>query len=118
MQFAPVIKNYNTRRKLPQITSVEITPNIMHLDVPTIQPRTPSATSVVTLDTASQSAEEVPLPTNRMGKNPKKGKMHHGKKGQTYIIKVEEFNGQYDKIDVHFVGPYPDIASDLGGNHD
>ena len=25
---------------------------------------------------------------------------------------MEEFNGQYDEIDVHFVWPYPDMASD------
>ena len=25
---------------------------------------------------------------------------------------MEEFDGQYDKIDIHFVGPYLDMASD------
>ena len=32
-----VIKSDNARRKLPQTTSVEIAPNTMHLDVPTVQ---------------------------------------------------------------------------------
>ena len=41
----------------------------MHLDMPTVQHGTLCAASVVTLDTASQSAEEVPLPTNRMQKH-------------------------------------------------
>ena len=34
----------------------------MHLDTPTVQHRTLSATSVVTLDTGSQSVEQVPSP--------------------------------------------------------
>ena len=38
--------------------------------------------------------------------------MHHGKKDNTDIIKMEVFNGQYDEINVHFVGPYPDMVSD------
>ena len=38
--------------------------------------------------------------------------MHHGKKGHTDIIKMEEFNGQYDEINVHFIWPYPDMVSD------
>ena len=25
---------------------------------------------------------------------------------------MEEFDGQYDEIDIHFVGPYSDVASD------
>ena len=25
---------------------------------------------------------------------------------------MEEFNGQYDEITVHFAGPYPDMTSD------
>ena len=54
MQFTAIIKN-NTKRKLPQRTSVEIAPNAMHLDVPTVQYGTLSATSVVTLGTGSQS---------------------------------------------------------------
>ena len=66
MQITPVIKNDNTRRKLPQTTSVEIAPNTMNLEVPTVQHGTLSVTTVVTLGTGSQSAEEVPLPTNRM----------------------------------------------------
>ena len=41
----------------------------MQLDVPTVQHGTQSATSVVTLDTGSQSAEELSLPTYRMGKH-------------------------------------------------
>ena len=43
--------------------------------------------------------------------HPQKGKKHHGKKGHT-DIEMEEFNGQYDEINVHFIGPYPDMASD------
>ena len=58
-----------TRRKLPGATHVEIAPNMMHLDVPAVQHGTLSATSVVTLGTGSQSAEEVSLPTKRMGRN-------------------------------------------------
>ena len=113
LQFASVIKNDNTRRKLPQITSEEIAPNIMHMDVPTVQHLTSSATCVVTLDNGSQCAEELPLPRNRIGKNnnPKKTK-NHGKKRHIDLIEMDEFNGQYDDIDAHFVGPYPDIASD------
>ena len=41
-----------------------------------------------------------------------KGKKHHWKKRHTDIIEMEKFNGQYDEIDVHFLGPYPDVASD------
>ena len=97
MQFAQVTKNDDTRRKQPQVTSVEIVPNTMHLDMPT----------------GSQSAEEVLLPTNRREKStPQNGKKHHRKKGHTDIIKMEESDGQYDEIDVYFVGPYPDMASD------
>ena len=44
--------------------------------------------------------------------NTKEAKKHHGKEGHTDIIDMDEFNGQYDEIDVHFVGPYPDMASD------
>ena len=33
--------------------------------------------------------------------------------GHTDIIEMEEFNGQYDEINVHFVGAYPDMVSDL-----
>ena len=108
MQFVPVIKNDNTRRKLPQTTSVEMAPNTMHLDMPSVQHGTLSATSVVTLDTGSQSVEEVPLPTNRMGKHNtlKKAKKHHGKKGHPDIIEMEEFDGQYDEVDVHFFLPW------------
>ena len=94
---------------------MEIAPNIMHLDVPTVQHGTLSATSVVILDIGGQSIEEMPLPTNKMGK-PKKGKKHNGKKGNTDIIEMEEFNGQYDEIDAHFVRPYPDIVSDPDEN--
>ena len=49
-----------------------------------------------------------------MGKinTPKKAKKHHGKKGHTDIIEMEECDGQYDKIDVHFVGSYPNMVSD------
>ena len=43
---------------------------------------------------------------------PSKGKKHHGKKGHTNIIQMEEFNGQYDEIDIHFIGSYPAMASD------
>ena len=68
MQSTPVIKNDNTRRKLPQTNSVEIAPNIIHLDVPTVQCGTLSATSVATLGTGNQGADEVPIPANRMGK--------------------------------------------------
>ena len=108
MLFAPVIKNDNIRRKLPQTTSIEIAPNIMHLDMLTIHHETANATSVVTLDTGSQSAEEVPLPSNRMGKhNTLRKEKVPWKKGHTDIIEMEEFNGQYDEIDVHFVGPHP-----------
>ena len=48
----------------------------MHHYVPTVHHRTLSATSVVTLGTGSQSAEEVPLPTNRIVKinTPKRQK--------------------------------------------
>ena len=55
-------------------------------------------------------------PSHKNGKtqHPKKGKKHHGKKGHNNIIELEEFNGQYDEIDVHFVGLYPDMASDPG----
>ena len=85
----------------------------MHLDVLTVQHGTLSAISVVTLGIGSQSAEEVPLPTNRMGNTtPHKGKKHHGKKGHTDIIKMKEFDGQYVEMDIHFVGPYPAIAAD------
>ena len=38
--------------------------------------------------------------------------MHHGKNGHTDIIEMEEFDGQYDKINVHFVRPYPAVGSD------
>ena len=38
--------------------------------------------------------------------------MHHGKKGHTVIIEMEEFNCRCDEIDIHFVEPYPDMASD------
>ena len=72
MQFMPVIKNDNTRRKLPQTASVEIAPNTMHLDMPSVEHRTPSATSLVTLDTGSQSAEGVPLPTIKHTNTPKR----------------------------------------------
>ena len=41
---------------------------------------------------------------------PQKGKKHHMKKGHTGIIEMEEFTGQYDQIDVHFVRPYPDMV--------
>ena len=43
---------------------------------------------------------------------PQKGKKHHRKKEHTDIIEMEEFNGQYDEINVPFVRPYPDIVSD------
>ena len=69
MQLTPVTKNGHTRRKLPQKTVFEIAQNTMHLDVPTVQHGTLTATSVVTLGNGSQSAEEVPLLTNRMGKH-------------------------------------------------
>ena len=64
------------------------------LDVPTVQHGTLSATGVVTLDTGSQSAEEVPLPTNRMDKHntPRKAKSTI-EKGHTDIIKMEEVDG-------------------------
>ena len=48
---------------------MEIAPNTMHLDMPTVQHGTVTATTVVTLGTVSKSAEEVPLPTNRIGKH-------------------------------------------------
>ena len=62
--------------KICQTTTLEIAPNIMHLDMPTVQDRTLSTTSVVTLDTGSKSEEEVPFPATRMGKtnNPKRKK--------------------------------------------
>ena len=41
-----------------------------------------------------------------------KDKKHHGKKGHTDIIEMEECDGQYDEIDVHFIGPYPDMVCD------
>ena len=64
--------------------------------------------------TGRKSAEEVPLPVNRMGKHntPKKQKVPW-EEGHAVIIEMEEFDVQYDEIDVHFVGPYPDMASDL-----
>ena len=53
-----------------------------------------------------------PHKQNGKTKHSKKSKKHHGKKGHTNTIKMEEFNGQYDKTDVHFVRPYPDMVSD------
>ena len=38
--------------------------------------------------------------------------MHHGNKGHTDIIKMEEVKGQYDEINIHFVVLYLDMASD------
>ena len=101
-------QNDNSRRKLSQTTSVEIAPNTMHLDVPTVQCRTLSATSVVTKCRGGAP------PHKENGKNqyPQKGKKHHVKKEHTDIIEMKEFNGQYDEIDVHFVKPYPDMAHD------
>ena len=43
---------------------------------------------------------------------PQRGKKHHGKKGHTDIIEMEEFDDQHDETDIHFVGPYPAMASD------
>ena len=70
-------------------------------------------TSVVISGTGSQSAEEVPLlQTELENTTPQERQKHHEKKGHTDDIEIEEFDGQYDEIDVHFVGPYPDMASD------
>ena len=52
------------------------------------------------------------LQTEWETQHPKKGKKHHGKKGHTDIIGMEEFDGHYDEIDIHFVGPYPAMAND------
>ena len=63
--------------------------------------------------------EEVPLPTNRMqNHNTPKRQKHDGKMGHTGIIQIEEFSGQYDEMDVHFVSTYPDMASDSDENDD
>ena len=117
MQFTPVIKNENTRRKLPQTTSVEIAPNTMHLDVQTIHHRTLECNNCGHIGHWKSSKCRGGAPSHKQdGKthHPKKGKKHHGKKGHTDIIEMEKFNGQYDEITVHFVGPYPDMASDPG----
>ena len=68
---------------------MEITPNTMHIG-----------------HWKSKCREGAPL-HKQIGKNQhhKKGKKHHGKKGHTDIIKMEQFDGQYEEIYVHFVGP-------------
>ena len=38
-------------------------------------------------------------------------KKYHGKEGHTNIIEIEEFDGQYDEVNIHFVRPYPVMAS-------
>ena len=52
-----------------------------------------------------------PHKQNGKTQHPRKGKKHHGKKGHT-DIKMEESNGQYDEIDIHFISPHPAMASD------
>ena len=52
-----------------------------------------------------------PYKQNGKIQQPRKGKKHHGKDGHTDIIKMEESDGKYDEINVHFIGPDPAMAS-------
>ena len=43
--------------------------------------------------------------------NPGKGKKKiQGKKGHTNLVDVDEYDGQYDEIDIHFINVKPDLS--------
>ena len=119
MWFTLVIKNDNTRRNYLEqpVWKLHQTPCTWMCQLSSMGPL--GTLNVVTLDTGSQSTEEVPFPTKRMGKHntPRKAKSTMGRSDITDIIVIKEFDGQCDEIDVHFVGPYPDMVSGRW-NHD
>ena len=86
----------------------------MHLDMPTVQHGTLSATSSGHIGHWKSKCREGAHPHKQNGKTQHhpKGNKHHGKKGHTDIIVMEEFEGQYNEISACFVGSYPHIASD------
>ena len=69
MQVTPVIKSDNTTRKLPQTTSVEITPNSMHLDVPIVQHGTLECNKCGHIEHCKSKCRGSALPIGRMGKH-------------------------------------------------
>ena len=91
-----------------------IAPKTMHLDMPTVQHGALSAKSSGHIGHWMSKYREGAPPHKQNGKtqHTKRDKKHHGKKGHTDIIKMEEIDSQYDEFNIHFVGPYPDIASD------
>ena len=113
MQFALVTKIDNTRRKILEqpVWKLYQTPYTWMCQLSSVGLWVQQVWSHWALEVKVQRS--CPSPQTEWEKStPQKDKKHYRKKGHTDIIKMEEFNGQYDEINVHFVRPYLDMVSD------
>ena len=75
-----------------------------NLDMLIAQLMSPYATNVDTLDTGKQNAEEVPLLAGSLTRlNPPGGTDNKGRKVGQNLVDLDEYDSQYDEIDLHTV---------------
>ena len=107
------VKNSNTKSQHPT-TYVVTAQNNTHLVKQIVQPLNLWATNVGHIRHWKMKCRGGAPPQKLSGKkkqHPGKGKKKtQGKKGHTVLIDVDEYDGQYDEIDIHLINAKSDLS--------